>query len=199
VSDGGAERTTTRPGRCAVHPGSAEVGRCDVCGRSLCLTCAVPVRGSLVGPECLATVLEDAPPPVPAPVTIPARGDRMAAAGFALVLVASIFPWSRFGDTSGYLEAWRVGWSLPAVGAAAAGLAFAVMAWRRPMDARLEALAYAALAVVSGIAAYLHHHHPPPLSSPSFTPFLGIAGAAVALLGAVRKAASLVAARRPLP
>ena len=170
-----------------------------MCGRSLCLTCAVPVRGSLVGPECLATVLEDAPPPGPAPAPIPPRGDRIAAAGFALVLVASIFPWSRFGDTSGYFGSWRVSWSLVAVGAAAAGVVFALLAWRRPMDARLEALLYAALALVSGIGAYLHHHHPPPLSSPSFTPFLGIAGAAVAMLGAMRKAASLMAARRPLP
>ena len=39
------ERTTKGTERCATHPSRNTVGICDVCGRPLCVECAVPVRG----------------------------------------------------------------------------------------------------------------------------------------------------------
>ena len=55
------EQPKARPGRCANHPEVAEAGRCFVCARPLCLSCAIAFRGRVLGPECLATVLDDEP------------------------------------------------------------------------------------------------------------------------------------------
>jgi len=48
-------------------------------------------------------------------------------------------------------------------------------------------------------AALLHHHHPPPLTVGSAAPWLAVAGATVALAGALVKAATVLRARRGLP
>ena len=56
----GTDATTTRTSRCANHPGEAGIAACELCGRWLCVACAVPVRGRVIGPECLASVVEDA-------------------------------------------------------------------------------------------------------------------------------------------
>ena len=45
--------------RCVHHPGRAAVARCSACEEPICLPCAVPVRGRVVGPECLAAELGD--------------------------------------------------------------------------------------------------------------------------------------------
>src|SRR5437660_4956906 len=152
--------TAARPGRCANHPAVAGIGACELCGRWLCVACAVPVRGRVIGPECLASVVEDAPP-LPAIPSVPLRrGDGLAIAGFALVTALSIFPWSRFGESSNLWGAWRLAWSLPAVLAGALGLMFALAVWRRPIDQIVETVVYAALALVVAVTALLHHHHP---------------------------------------
>ena len=79
-----------RPGRCANHPSVPGVGTCEVCGRPLCVACAVPVRGRLIGPECLPTILEDiaVPPPPPAPVR--PHWDTLAMAGTLATLTAVV-------------------------------------------------------------------------------------------------------------
>ena len=59
------ERTTKGTERCATHPSRLTVGTCDVCGRPLCVECAVPVRGRVLGPECLSEVLGDDIPATP--------------------------------------------------------------------------------------------------------------------------------------
>ena len=114
------EPAATRKGRCSIHPGEDSVAVCDVCGRTLCIGCAIPVRGSVVGQECLAEVVED-PPPAPPPPGPPLRARAVAAGGFLLVLGASILPWARYGDASGWLQAWTPHWSLLAVASALAG------------------------------------------------------------------------------
>ena len=72
--------------RCIHHPGRPAVARCSACEEPVCMTCAVPVRGRVLGPECLAAELGD-----PA-ITTPPEPDRtlvgswMAVAGAALAL-----------------------------------------------------------------------------------------------------------------
>ena len=194
----GADATTATRGRCANHPGVASVAACELCGRWLCVVCAVPVRGRVIGPECLASVVEDAPPALP-PAAMGRRGDRLAIAGFALVTVLSIFPWSRFGDSSRFFGAWTLHWSIVAVTAGVVGLVFALSVWRRPIHQLAEAGIEAGLAGTVAAAALLHHHHPPPLTVGSAAPWLAVAGATVALAGALVKAATVLRARRGLP
>jgi hypothetical protein len=178
-------QTTSRPGRCANHPAVASVGACDVCRRELCLACAVPVRGQVIGPECLSQVLTDAPPAPNIPVPARPGGGRLALAGFALVLVASIFPWSRFGDSSRYFGAWAPHSSFVAVMAAALGLTLIAFDRYRPVDPRLEIAGVFVLGALSAVTAYLHHRHPPLLSEPTMWPLIAAAGAILAMAGAM--------------
>jgi len=179
-----------RAGRCANHPAVARVGVCDACGRPLCLACATPVRGRLIGPECLSTVLVEPPPSRLIPFPIPRGGDRVAAAGFALALLSSILPWSR-GLVSGPFSAWAWHWSLAACALAVAGLAVSIMAWRRPQHPVRETAAEVGLAVGVGTFALLHAAYPPSLSATTAVPLLAFLGAAVALGGALAKVMAL--------
>jgi hypothetical protein len=181
-----------RAGRCANHPGVARVGVCDACGRPLCLSCATPVRGRLIGPECLPTVLEVPLPARAIPAPIPHAGDRVALTGFVAVVVLSAFPWSR-GLVSGPFSAWARHWSLVACALALAGAVVSLLAWRRPRRPVLETAAEAGLAIAVGAAAILHADFPPSLSEPTSMPLLATVAAGVALGGAIVK---LLALRR---
>jgi hypothetical protein len=176
------EAPRSRRRRCENHPEVASVARCDRCGRRLCLACAIPFRGGVVGPECLPEVLPDAPVLVPAPLVTSRRWDVVAGAGFAFVLVLTAFPWSKFGEDSGALEAWRKHWSLLAAGPAAVGLVAAVTAVIRPRSSRLDAVLYSALALACGAGALLHYLNPPPLSENSLIPPVALIGP-IAVLG----------------
>lgn len=189
-------QTSARPGRCANHPAVARVGACDECGRPLCLACAVPVRGKVIGPECLSKVLVDPPPVVHLPGPISARGERLALVGFAVVLVASVFPWSRFGSSSRFFGAWAARWSLLAVGAALLGALFVVFDRYRPVDPRVGAAVLLVLGLICGAAALSYGRHPPLLSESTNWPWLAVAGAAVALTGGLIHSFALVRARR---
>src|SRR6476661_9740002 len=79
------EPAAAKKGRCSIHSGEDSVAACDVCGRAVCIACAIPVRGSVVGQECLSEVLED-PPPAPDPPGPPPRARAIALAGFILVV-----------------------------------------------------------------------------------------------------------------
>jgi hypothetical protein len=190
---------SVRLGRCANHIGMPAVGTCDVCGKSICVSCAIPVRGRLVCHDCLSTVLEDAPPTPPPslPLPRPGGGDALAIAGFGLVVVLSIFPWTRFGDRSGYFEAWFPHWSLIAAAGSMLGIVLAVRALLRPLDPRLVAAAHAGLALIVGAAIVLHRQHPPgaPLATGAAASRLALLGAAIALAGGVWKGATLIRAR----
>jgi hypothetical protein len=185
-----------RPGRCATHPAAASVGSCDVCGRPLCVACATPVRGAIVGRECLAAVLEDAPAADPAPNPIRPRGGKLALGGFAIVVLSSLFPWSRFGEGSRYLGAWTPHWSLIAALAGVLGLVFAVYVLRRPLDPRLEAMPHGILGLLIVIAAAIQHRHPPILSEATFWPWVAVLGGALAVLGSALKVTAVLQARR---
>ena len=191
------EQTAARPGRCANHPSVALVGPCELCGRALCIACAVPVRGRLIGPECLSTILEDVPPRQPLPRSLQPTGDRLALAGFGLVVVLSFVPWSRFGDSSRFFGAWTLHWSLLAAIAGIGGLAAAVVGRYRPIDPRLETAAYSVFAVVVAAAALLHYRHPPLLSDSTIWALVAVVGAALALVGAGLKLFALLSVRYP--
>lgn len=183
-----AEASRTRPGRCANHTGTAASGPCDACGRPLCPNCLVPVRGRLIGPECLPDVLDGIPGPIIVPTPKP-EGDLLAAAGFAAALLLTLPPWSRFAAVSGPLEAWFGHWALLAAVAAALGVAIVVLSRLRPLDQRLQAATYLLLAVAVGLGAILHRIHPPPLSETLPTSLLVLVCALLALAGAGWKVA----------
>lgn len=188
------ERSTRSAERCAVHPSRSSVSRCSNCLRPLCLTCAVPVRGRVLGPECLAAELgADAPPEAARRAVVP--GGRMrAVAGGALVvaLAATLLPWSRFAVGSGMFGAWgwQGRWAHLATLASAAG----VLVWlvRRLLgdgDRRGFDVALAVLGALTFAGALLAISRPPPFTHTAVGPW--VAGVA----GAVACAASLVALR----
>ena len=191
------EQTAARPGRCANHPAVALVGTCEVCGRALCIACAVPVRGRLIGPECLSEILEDVVSPQPLSRPVRPTGDRLALLGFGLVIVLSALPWSRFGDTPRYFGAWAVHWSLLAAVGGLGGLGAALIGRYRSIDPRLETAAYAVFAIVIGVGAVFHYRHPPLLSDSTVWPLVAVLGAALALLGAMVKLGALLSFGRP--
>jgi len=178
-------RPATRKGRCANHPGETQVAACDVCGRPLCVACAVPVRGSVVGPECVAEVVPDVPEPA-----VPGRprswGRRATVAGFSLVLAASLLPWARYGDASGWMQAWAPHWSLLAVTASLTGLVAVYVFRQRGSDPVLEAGVLLGLAALALLGAVLHGVHAPPLSTATTVGWgLGLTGAVLATVGAI--------------
>ncbi|MFN2590788.1 MAG: hypothetical protein ABR518_08445 [Actinomycetota bacterium] len=194
------DQIASRSSRCAHHPAVGRIASCDSCGLPLCLACATPVRGQTIGPECLGQTLRDSaasraeapPPPPPVP-----RTDPVVVGAFAAVVAISVLPWTRFGDSSGFLRAWTLHWSLLSVSAAVAGLVAAVATWRRPRDPRVEVGVHLGLAVIVAAGALLHHLRPPPLSAPLPTPLVAVAAAVVAGMAAIIKAVALVRLRRP--
>jgi peptidoglycan/LPS O-acetylase OafA/YrhL len=149
------------------------------------------------GPECLSEVLDQGPSSYEPRPIVHERGDLVAMTGFGIVLALSVLPWSRFGDASGPLEAWTVHWSLLAVTTALGGLTLTIAFRTRPRSPRLEVGVYVALAVIVGVAAYMHRRHPPSLSSPSVVPLLAMGAALVVLVGAALKASEILRARWP--
>ena len=181
------ERTTKGAERCATHPSRLTVGRCDVCGRPLCIECAVPLRGRVLGAECLPGVLgTDLPatePPHPwrslrSPV------DRITGAAFAVAMLATLLPWTRFSTGSGFAGGWAfdVRWSILAAPAAAVGLGVWVVFGRRPSTTRLAALVCGPLVVVGSLFAILN---PPPFTKPDLAPWIALIAGAVATVAAV--------------
>lgn len=182
------EPATPKKGRCSIHSGEDSVAACDVCGRALCIACAIPVRGSVVGQECLSEVLED-PPPAPDPPGPPPRARAIAMGGFLLVVGSTILPWARYGDASGWLgsRAWTPHWSLLAAAAALAGVVLMVLRRRMPWDQQVQSLILVALGVLTLLGVTLHGLHPPPLSERAPLGWgLALVGSCAALLGALR-------------
>jgi hypothetical protein len=190
-------QASARPGRCANHPTVARATSCEVCDRPLCIACAVPVRGQVIGPECLSTVLVDPPPVQHLPLPIPSGGDRLTLLGFGALVFVSVLPWSRVGAGAGFFGAWTPHWSLVAALAGVLG-AVSILAWRyRPIDPRVEVAVSAILAIVAASAAYLHHRHPLLRGEYTVWPWFAVASAGLAILGALVKLAALIRARRP--
>jgi hypothetical protein len=175
--------------RCEDHPGSPSVARCARCGRTLCIACAVPVRGAVLGPECLPPdVAEEARAEVtrrpPMPVWWRATGGALAA-----LVASTCFPWTRFGTASGWFGAWGtpVRWStLTAVAGSLALLVWLVRRRPAPMPGRLVAALSIAAAAGAGAAVA----NPPPFTKASAAPWVAL------VVGTSAALAALVAARR---
>lgn len=179
--------------RCVHHPGRAAVARCSACEEPICLPCAVPVRGRVIGPECLAAELGDPQLTVP-PETVTTPMSVAAVAGAVVAVVATIAPWTRTGAGDRLLGAWvpSVRWSMIA---ALAAVALLVVAWWfRARGTRTPAI----LVIVGGAAvasgSALAIAFPPTFQEASWGPWLGVVGGVVAAAGGI---ASISAERRP--
>ena len=184
------ERSTRSLERCDRHPSRPSVGRCDGCARPLCLSCAVPVRGTLLGSECLSERIggEPAPPPTPE-----APGPSLATlAGIVVCLVGTALPWSRVGPDAGVFGAWGgpPRWATLTTAATVASLVLWLVArFTRLLPERGADVALATLGALAALGAALAIWHPP-----AFTPVW--LGAWVCLAGAVGVCATAVADAR---
>ncbi|HEV8563447.1 MAG TPA: B-box zinc finger protein [Actinomycetota bacterium] len=186
------ERSVKSAERCHAHPGAAAVASCEECGRPVCLTCAVPVRGTVVGLECLPPDVRTGGTPEP-----PHRSAAFTTAGAALgvALIATVLPWARQG---GWFGAWtwpfrsEFPWSMLT---APAALLACVVWWfgRRRDPAHRTAVAVAVLAAIVALGAYLAVDRPPDFTRPWVGPYLAGAAGGVSLAAAI---VSLVAPRR---
>jgi hypothetical protein len=194
TSDGAEERpplgteTPSPHERCAHHPGRPAIARCDRCEEAVCLACAVPVRGRVLGPGCVAAELGD--PGLTAPPETE-RGAWWIAVGGALVaLVGTAAPWTRTGAGDRIMGAWvlDVRWSMVA---AIAAVALLVVTWRG-VGARARS-GVVALGLVVSIASALAIAFPPTFQVASWGPWVSAVGGAVAAL------AAWLLAREPRP
>ncbi|HEX4941481.1 MAG TPA: hypothetical protein VFW51_03025 [Actinomycetota bacterium] len=180
--------------RCVHHPSRAAVARCSACEEPICLPCAVPVRGRVIGPECLAAELGDPQLTVPPETVTAVPGSMAAVAGAVVAVVATIGPWTRTGASDRLLGAWvpSIRWSMIAALSAVALLVAAW--WFRARGTRTLAtlVIVGGAAVVSGSALAIAF--PPTFQEASWGPWLGAAGGAIAAAGAI---ASILAERRP--
>jgi hypothetical protein len=187
------EERTKGTERCATHPSRLTVGTCDVCGRPLCVECAVPVRGRVLGPECLSEIIGDDIPPAPPPRPwrrLRSPIDRVVGAALAVAVLATLFPWTRFSTGSGFAGAWalEVRWSLLTACAAVIGLGLWLALGRRPQVARTVAIVAGTIVAVGSLLSALN---PPPFTKPALAPWIALsAGAVAAILGAYARSRS---------
>ncbi|MFL5737144.1 MAG: hypothetical protein ACJ76P_07380 [Actinomycetota bacterium] len=175
------------------HPHRVSVARCENCGRTLCIACAVPVRNAVYGGECLSAVLgDDVGPQVAAAQAVASPGAMAVTAAFAVAAVGTALPWTRFQEGSGPFGAWGLSprWSMLAAIAATCGLVVSVVAWREMRPALVTAARISAIVVV--LATILAIARPPAFAPPWLGPWVTLAGglAAAALsYGVVRPGA----------
>ena len=149
----------------------------------MCLACAIPVRGRTLGAECLSSALGPHAVPAGAPAIEPGGAARtLARIAFAIAVLATILPWSRFGAGAEPFGAWNRSptWSLVAAIAAVAGLALSVA--RRfasdPGPAWDLLLGVAGAIVVSASALALLR--PPEFTSPWVGPWAALVAGLIA-------------------
>jgi hypothetical protein len=187
------ERTTKGMERCATHPSRLTVGTCDVCGRPLCVECAIPVRGRVLGAECVSEVLGTDIPALTPPRPwrrFRSPADRLTGALLAVAALATLFPWTRFGTGSGFAGAWAfdVRWSMLAACAALIGLGVWFALGRRPSAARTVAIIAGPVIALGSLLAALN---PPPFTKPSLAPWIAMtAGAGAAVVAAYARSRS---------
>ncbi|MFN2545650.1 MAG: hypothetical protein ABR600_13925 [Actinomycetota bacterium] len=180
------DQATRSAARCDSHPGTASVAVCESCGRALCLACAVPVRGRVIGRECLAEVLGPEGSPAPAPVPPRPRNPllRLATVAFAVAAAASVLPWTHFGVGSGMFGGWEYDpprWSLVEAAASAVGLTLsAFLVARTVRHGWIAKAALPGLALAGVLGTVLHILNPPPFTQAWYGSWVALGGAAVA-------------------
>lgn len=174
------ERSTKSLERCDQHPTRSAVARCDGCGRPLCLSCAVPVRGTVLGTECLPEPFGADVPTAPHPGSTPLQ--LIAGGGLAIALLGTSLPWTRFGGSSGAFGAWGqpIRWATLTVAAVVLG----IVAWgaRRALlePPRLLDRAIAVLGGLASLGALVAVWHPPAFARTWIGPWVTFIGGAVA-------------------
>ncbi|MBI3647669.1 MAG: hypothetical protein HY240_02760 [Actinobacteria bacterium] len=187
----GEERTTRTAERCHAHPGAGAVATCDRCGLAVCISCAVPVRGTVVGTECLSAEIGHSSDGSPAPEAPGGRGaSALSGAALAVALLATGLPWTRYGRLLGGW-AWPFGrafpWSMVAAPAALLG-SVVWLVGRRRGSVRRRAVALAVLGATTCVGAYLAIDIPPAFTRPWLGPYVEIAAGAVAVVAALAAA-----------
>jgi hypothetical protein len=182
---GADDRDAATHERCVHHPTKAAIARCSACDEPVCVTCAVPVRGRVLGPECLGAELGE-----PAITTTPEPDGSLAGswavvAGAVLALMATAGPWTKTGAGDRLFGAWvpSLRWSMLAA-VAAAFLVLGVW-WFRTRGAS----AGAPLVILGGmtvmVASALAIAFPPTFQVASWGPWVAAIGAAIAVAGAI--------------
>jgi hypothetical protein len=190
--DDGREAATHE--RCVHHPSKTAVARCSACEKPVCLACAVPVRGRVLGPECLAAELGDPAITSPPEPDGAVAGSWVAVAGALLALLATAAPWTKTGAGDRLLGAWvpSIRWSMMAAVAAVALLPAAW--WFRARGSRYGAI----LVILAGTAvtfgSALAIAFPPTFQAASWGPWVAAVGGVTAIGGAI---ANSVVERHP--
>jgi hypothetical protein len=173
--------------RCAHHAGRPAVARCVACGEPVCISCAVPVRGRVLGPGCVAAELGD--PALVAPPGTDVGRSWVAVAGALVALAGTAAPWTRAGEGDRLFGAWvtNVRWStIAAVGA----VILLAVAWRSRRGSDLATALVGPVAAVVLVAAALAIAFPPTFQTASWGPWVTGAGGAIAAVGGLRSVRS---------
>ena len=182
--------------RCSLHPERGAVGICGGCGRTVCLECAVPFRGSVRCERCAALELGDPEPVAARPRRLP-RTDQVALIPLVAGLAATVPPWHRSGTLTSPLSAWSFtldGWAALGCAALAAAAAATLLGLLRPgWGGSSRALAMT-MSLLSVLAISVALGRAPEFFSSTPAPFLALTAA---IAGALATAFSLV--RRPRP
>src|SRR5688572_17820789 len=154
----------------------------------MCLACAIPVRGGTLGAECLSSALGPHAVPAEAPPIEPGGTARaLARFAFAVAVLATILPWSRFGAGAEPFGAWSRSptWSMVAASAAVVGLALSITRRfvRNPGPAWDLLLAVAGALVVAASALALLR--PPEFTSPWVGPWAALVAGLIATGGSL--------------
>lgn len=182
-------KTTLARERCELHPDRAAVGLCARCGRTVCLECAVPFRGTLRCERCAAIELGE-----PAPAVVEPRRRLRAEHGVLIFLLvasaATIPPWHRSGTLTTPLSAWTFGidgWAALGCAALAGAAVLALVAALRRPPARLTLGLAVALSALSAAATGVVLARAPGFFVSTPAPFAALgATIAASLLGAFR-------------
>ena len=183
----GAEAPSTAGETCRAHPERLAVERCTSCGRTACLSCAVPVRGRVLCIECATREIGiPASPAPPEPRRLFRAGHLAAAALFGIGVLATLAPWDRFGILTTKLSAWRPEnpWPLATSISLLVGMlaALAFLSPRMRRLSRFSAAAYTILALLAGSATIVELLGAPAYAIPTPAPYVVLA-ASLAILG----------------
>ena len=153
----------------------------------------MPVRGRVLGPECLAELGDPAlttPPEPDRAVT----GSWAAVAGAVVALLATAGPWTRTGAGDRLLGAWvpSLRWSMVAAVAAIALLPAAW--WFRAHGSRSSAVLVILGGTVVVSASALAIAFPPTFQTASWGPWVAAVGGTLAVTGAI---ANTIVERHP--
>ena len=142
----------------------------------------------MLGPECLEAAIGPDPSLPEVPERDPAQRARVAATvAFAVAVISSALPWSRFGAGSDVLGAWSdtPAWSMVAAIAATFGLVISLVgSFTRRATPVLDVLvSLAGLAVAA--ACVLALVRPRPFTSPWLGPWVALGAGFAATIAAI--------------